>query len=51
MSETVNPWAEQRHSIRVYNHVSKEWEDVDVTELSEEDWRLWVCHQLKEARE
>lgn len=49
MDENLNPW-DVDHKIRAYDYVRKEWRDFSLMELSEEDWRKWVCWKLEQLQ-
>jgi len=48
--EPVNEWSERNHYVRIYNYVQEEWEEVNVVDLREADWRRWVCSQLEQLK-
>jgi len=38
-----NEWAEQDYWVSVYDHVKGEWREVNILEMSEDDFRKWIC--------
>lgn len=45
--EPVNDWAETEHLVEAFDHVVGKWRQVNILELSDEDFRRWVAYQLK----
>ena len=40
--ENKNEWTELDFYVTAYDHIKGEWRDVNVMEMSEEDFRKWV---------